>query len=91
VREVAPDATEAGYPGWRLIGYRAPHYFCFIAPHAEHVRLGFEHGHRLSDPVGVLEPIGKQVSFVRLTPGQPIPVTAIRGLIRAALLTFPKP
>jgi DNA transformation protein and related proteins len=28
VRRAAPDATEAGYPGWRLIGYRSPHYFC---------------------------------------------------------------
>jgi DNA transformation protein len=91
VLETAPNATEAGYPGWRLIGYRAPHYFCFIAPRAEHVRLGFEHGHRLSDPHGVLEPMGKQVRFVRTVPGQRVPVTAIRGLIRAALTTFPKP
>lgn len=85
VRAAAPTATEAGYPGWRLIGYRAPHYFCFIAPHAEHVRLGFEHGHRLNDPHGVLEQMGKQVCFVRLVPGRRIPVMAIRGLIRAAL------
>jgi len=39
----APGASEAGYPGWRLVGYRCPHYFCFVAPHADHVRLGFEH------------------------------------------------
>jgi len=43
VLEEAPDALEAGYAGWRLIGYRSPHYFCFVAPQKDHVRLGFEH------------------------------------------------
>lgn len=85
VKREAPHATEAGYPGWRLIGYRAPHYFCFVAPQADHVRVGFEHGHALPDPKGVLEPMGKQVRFVRLQPGQRVPVAALRGLIQAAL------
>jgi DNA transformation protein len=89
VLTTAPDATEAGYPGWRLIGYRSPHYFCFIAPHPDHVRLGFEHGHRVSDPHGVLESMGKQVKFVRLVPGQRLPVTPLRELIEAALVTRP--
>lgn len=91
VRAAAPDATEAGYAGWRLIGYRSRHYFCFIAPHSDHVRLGFEHGHRLGDPDGLLEPMGKQVRFVRLLPGKRIPTTAQRRLIGAALTTFPVP
>jgi hypothetical protein len=90
VREAAPDATEAGYVGWHLIGYRSPHYFCFIAPNADHVRLGFEHGHRLLDPDDVLEPMGKQVRFVRLTPGKAIPKAAIGHLIEQALGTLPK-
>jgi DNA transformation protein and related proteins len=81
----APEAEEAGYAGWRLIGYRSPHYFCFVAPQADHVRLGFEHGVRLHDPDGVLEPMGKQVRFVRCTPAQPLPMPALRSLIRAAL------
>src|SRR6185503_10053486 len=73
VRGAAPDAIEAGYPGWKLIGYRSPHYFCFIAPQRDHVRLGFEHGHRLADPDELLESMGKQVRFVRLAPGKRIP------------------
>jgi DNA transformation protein and related proteins len=85
VLEEAPEAEEAGYVGWRLIGYRSPHYFCFVAPQADHVRLGFEHGVRLQDPDGVLEPMGKQVRFVRCAPGRPLPVRAIRSLIQAAL------
>jgi DNA transformation protein len=91
VRAAAPDAREAGYRGWHLIGYRSPHYFCFIAPLPEHVRLGFEHGHRLSDPDGLLEPMGKQVYFVRLTPSSRIPVSGIRRLIGVALETLPLP
>jgi TfoX/Sxy family transcriptional regulator of competence genes len=90
VLTVAPQATEAGYPGWRLIGYRSPHYFCFIAPQADHVRLGFEHGQRLSDPHGLLELMGKQVRFARLLPGKRLPIGALRALIQAALITPPK-
>lgn len=89
VRRVAADATEAGYPGWHLIGYRAPHYFCFVAPQPDHVRLGFEHGHALHDPKGLLEPMGKQVRFVRLVPGRRVPVRALAELIEAALAHRP--
>jgi DNA transformation protein len=89
VGEAAPDATEAGYAGWRLIGYRSPHYFCFIAPQADHVRLGFEHGVRLADPDGILEPMGKQVRFVRIIPGRALPTAAIGRLIQEALRTLP--
>jgi len=90
VRGAAPDAIEAGYPGWKLIGYRSPHYFCFIAPQRDHVRLGFEHGHRLADPDELLESMGKQVRFVRLAPGKRIPSAALRGLIHTALATPPE-
>lgn len=91
VRSVAPGASEAGYPGWRLIGYRAPHYFCFVAPHADHVRVGFERGARLEDPSGLLEPMGKQVRFVRLVPGEAPRLRALRQLIRRALELAPAP
>jgi len=90
VRGAAPAASEAGYRGWRLIGYRSPHYFCFIAPQPDHVRLGFEHGHRLADPEGLLESMGKQVRFVRLVPGKRIPKAALQRLIQAALVILPE-
>lgn len=59
VRRVVPDAIEAVRPGWRLIGYRVPAgrrsaYFGFIAPEPIHVHLGFEYGHLLDDPDGLL-------------------------------------
>jgi len=86
----ATGASEAGYAGWRLIGYRCPHYFCFVAPQTDHVRLGFEHGNRLPDPDRLLEPMGKQVRFVRLVPGKSVPLRGIRALVRAALETHPE-
>ena len=68
VRDAVPDADEAVRPGWRLIGYRVPAgrrqpYFGFIAPEQVHVHLGFEHGHLLDDPDGLLG--GTQLKRVR--------------------------
>jgi len=90
VLKEAPDASEAGYAGWRLIGYRSPHYFCFVAPQPDHVRLGFEHSKALPDPDRLLEPMGKQVRFVRLAPGGTIPLRGIQRLIRTARRTLPE-
>lgn len=68
VRDAVPDAQEAVRPGWRLIGYRVPagrklRYFGFIAPEQVHVHLGFEYGHLLDDPDGLLG--GTQLKRVR--------------------------
>ncbi len=70
VRATVPQAREAVYPGWRLIGYRADHgsrnvYFAYIAPTAEHVSLGFEWGILLPDRPGLLEGGGSQVRYAR--------------------------
>ena len=69
VLETVPNTTEAVYPGWRLIGYRqmdrpGGRYFCFVAPMADHVRLGFEYGSSLTDDHDLLEGEGKQVRYV---------------------------
>ena len=71
VRAAVPNAIERLYPGWRLIGYRAPHgkasrYFAFIAPLDDEVRLGFELGVHLDDPHGLLEGDGTQVRHIPL-------------------------
>ena len=68
VRDAVPDAQEAVRSGWRLIGYRVPAgrrapYFGFIAPEPAHVHLGFEYGHLLDDPDGLLG--GTQLRRVR--------------------------
>lgn len=64
MREALPDVAEAGYPGWRLVGYRLKKYIGFIAPAADEVRIGFERGVTLPDPQNILEGEGKQVRYV---------------------------
>jgi hypothetical protein len=81
-----PEVEEAGYPGWKLIGYRHKRYFCFIAPKVDQVQLGFEHGRTLPDPAGLLEGTGKQVRYVTLYPEQDLPLVPLKELIGIAAL-----
>jgi DNA transformation protein len=90
VRRVVPSAQEAGYAGWKLIGYRCPHYFCFIAPQLDHVRLGFEHGAHLLDPKGLLEGSGKQVRFVKISQTAQLSLPELTDLLLAAVAQTPK-
>ncbi len=59
MKRVVPDAQEAVRSGWHLVGYTVPAgrrsaYFGFISPEPIHVHLGFEYGHLLDDPDGLL-------------------------------------
>ncbi len=84
IREVVPDVEEAGYPGWKLIGYRHGRYFGFIAPKTDCIQLGFEHGVSLPDPTGLLEGAGKQVRYVTLRPSDDLPLSPLKALIQTA-------
>lgn len=89
VRETLPEAREAVYAGWQLIGYRVPHgrrdaYVGFIAPKEDHVALGFEYGVLLADPDGLLQGDGSQVRVVHITQAQEIRPQPLAALIRAA-------
>lgn len=86
IREVAPNVEEAGYLGWKLIGYRHGRYFGFIAAKADHVVLGFEHGVTLPDPDGLLEGAGKQVRYVTLRPDEELRLEPLKELIQTAAL-----
>ncbi len=86
VKEVVPGVEEAGYPGWKLIGYRNGRYFAFIAPYPDHIRLGFEHGISLPDPDNLLKGSGSQVRYVPIYPNTAIPLPAIQTLIQTAAL-----
>jgi hypothetical protein len=71
IKRTVPNADEAVYTGWRLIGYRVrdgrrSHYFCYIAPFADRVTLGFEYGVLLSNDAGLLEGTGTQVRYVTI-------------------------
>jgi hypothetical protein len=68
IRRTVPNADEAVYTGWRLLGYRVrdgrrSHYFCYIAPFEDRVTLGFEYGVQLSNDAGLLEGTGTQVRY----------------------------
>jgi hypothetical protein len=89
VEATLPNVIEAVYPGWKLIGYRIKaegksHYLGFIAPLADHVGLGFEHGVLLSDPDGLLEGDGKQVRQVVIRHARDIKAAALAALITEA-------
>jgi TfoX/Sxy family transcriptional regulator of competence genes len=55
IKKVVPAATEKLRQGWKLLGFSAPRYFACVAPAADHVRLGFEHGVLLDDAWGILD------------------------------------
>lgn len=68
IKDAVPGAQERLRRGWQLIGYRSPaslggRYFCFIAPYADHLRLGFEWGVLLADEDRELEGQGTQVRY----------------------------
>ena len=91
IKQTIPNLVEAVYPGWRLIGYREidgrrSRYFCYIAPLADRVQLGFEYGVHLSDPAGLLEGRGSQVRYVTVRSADDIRPAEIAGLIGEAAL-----
>lgn len=89
VAHTVPNATEAVYPGWKLIGYRVKAgrrdaYFGFIAPLVDRVLLGFEYGVLLSDPHQVLGGDGKQVRHVTIRHAEEIRQMKLAALIAEA-------
>jgi hypothetical protein len=86
IHDLVPEVEEAGYPGWKLIGYRNRRYFGFIAPMSDHIRLGFEHGATLPDPEGLLYGDGRQVRYIPLYSLNDLQVEPIKDLILTAAL-----
>jgi len=91
VAQSVPNIQEAVYPGWKLIGYRqmdrpGGRYFCYIAPLADHVRLGFEYGVLLTDDHGLLEGDGTQVRYVALRAPAAIDPAPLAALIAEAAM-----
>ena len=53
VKKASPSLREAAYPAWKAVGYRHAKagYVCGVFPTAKSVRLIFEHGAELPEPV----------------------------------------
>jgi len=84
VLAVVPGATERLRAGWGILGYDAPRYFAFVAPQADHVRIGFERGVLLDDPEGLLEGTGTQVRHVRIRRASDLRRPGLERLLRQA-------
>jgi hypothetical protein len=90
VRKAVPDVLERVYPGWNIIGYRAPlgttsAYVGFLAPFQDRIVLGFEYGVLLSDPDGVLEGRGTQVRQVTIRSAKEIRQDVLMPLLLQAV------
>jgi hypothetical protein len=77
--------SEAGYPGLKVIGFRRVGAFAFLQPMADHVRLGFEHGHALPDFTGRLEGDGERVRHIAIRALSEVSSREVKMLLSAAL------
>jgi hypothetical protein len=84
ILKTVPRIREAVKPGWKVIGYHAPHYFCFLFPRGDQVHLGFEWGARLSDPQKRLQGEGdySQVRYLSFTDVKQIVPKELAPMIR---------
>lgn len=90
VKATIPDVQERVALGWQLVGYRVPdgahsRYFCFVAPFANEVRLGFEYGVLLGDQAQV-EGDGSQVRYVSVRSLDAIDPRQLSSLIAEAAM-----
>jgi hypothetical protein len=91
IKQTIPTISEAVYPGWKLIGYREQsgrrsRYFCFVAPFANRVMLGFEYGVLMADEAGLLEGNGKHVRYVTLHSPADLRMIELSALIAEAAM-----
>jgi hypothetical protein len=91
VKRTVPNADEAVYVGWHLIGYRVregrrSRYFCFVAPFEDRVALGFEYGVLLRNDAGLLEGDGTQVRYVTIRGAKDIREPELAALIAEAAM-----
>jgi hypothetical protein len=87
LRRLRPELVPRVRLGWRSVNFRHPAagFVCAVFPMPEHVSLVFEHGRLLSNESGLLEGEGKQIRFVRIAPGRPVPEEALGLLLAEAI------
>lgn len=84
IKGLVPAVVERVRPGWGLLGFSAPRYFAFLAPGAQGVRLGFEHGVGLDDNWNLLRDEGSQVRSIYLRSVQDVEHVGVQALILQA-------
>ena len=93
--DVMPGVTEVAWARQGTVGYgvgpkKMSEHFCYIAPHSNHVNLGFAYGADLPDPDGLLEGQGKALRHVKLRAVSDVERPALRALVEAASRHLPK-
>ncbi|MEW5849439.1 MAG: hypothetical protein AB2A00_11530 [Myxococcota bacterium] len=84
IQRCVPSSVQRVRLGWKLVGFSAPHYFAFVAPQEDVVKVGFEWGVLLPDPVGILTGTGTQVRYVPVVDGTELRNPALAHLIELA-------
>lgn len=77
--------------GWKAVNFRhgAAGHVCSVFPQADRVSLYFEHGRLLENGEGLLAGDGlKKGRYLRLVPGDDIPVDRIGILLSEAIALF---
>lgn len=77
--------------GWRSVNFRhaGAGHVCSVFPHPDRVSLYFEHGRLLGQGDGLLAGDGlKRGRYLRLRPGEDIPVDPIGVLLGEAIALF---
>jgi hypothetical protein len=77
--------------GWKSVNFRhgGAGHVCSVFPHADRVALYFEHGRLLENGEGLLIGDGlKKGRYLRLRPGDDIPVDRIGILLSEAIALF---
>ena len=86
-----PGLTGQVMSGWRSVNFRHARagHVCLVFPHADRVSLYFEHGRLLDHGDGLLAGEGlKKGRYLRLRPGEDIPVDPIGMLLGEAIALF---
>ena len=90
IAEECPKAFEVPWPRLKVIGYgvgpkKSTEHFCYIAPHEEHVNLGFNYGLLLPDPERLMEGGGKKFRHVKIRNLKDVERPGLRKLLQAAI------
>jgi hypothetical protein len=89
IREVYPAVVEVPWVKQGTIGYgvgprKMSEQFCYIAPQAKHVNLGFYYGSELPDPERLLAGTGKLLRHIKLATPADLANPALRHLLEIA-------
>ena len=95
IATVMPGVTEVVWQHQKIAGYgvgpkKMSEHFCYVAPHTNHVNLGFSYGADLSDHTGLLEGNGKKLRHIKVDDIEKINDKELKKLLLQASKHLPK-